>query len=182
MAGDSKRRYFPGGDLIPVYFRVYAKKDRLNPQKADSLKELLLLHNHDDIAMMLNVCSLLLYSDLFLIRKNITDLLVCKRHSDERTLPIPTTFSDPKNDQNNSNLQKTGYQLEQTDTTVTLTFLLEIFLFLKKVSMSVCYPESNVLSLQQQANLLINNDQLSLTLPIITDSLKFFFPNYKEYS
>ena len=47
--------------------------------------------------------------------------------------------------------------------------------------MSVCYPESNVLSLQQQANLLINNDQLSLTIPVITDSLKFFFPNYKEY-
>ena len=175
--GIQREDTFSGGDLIPVYSE-YMQKKILNPQKADSLKELLLLHNHDDIAMMLNVCSLLLYSDLFDPEK-YTDILVCKRHSD-RDLPIPTTFSDPKNDQNNSNLQKTGYQLEQTDTTVTLTFLLK-FSFPKKVSMSVCYPESNVLSLQQQANLLINNDQLSLTIPIITDSLKFFFPNYKEY-
>ena len=123
--GIQREDTFSGGDLIPVYSE-YMQKKILNPQKADSLKELLLLHNHDDIAMMLNVCSLLLYSDLFDPEK-YTDLLVCKRHSD-RGLPIPTTFSDPKNNQNNSNLQKTGYQLEQTDTTVTLTFLLLLLL------------------------------------------------------
>lgn len=175
--GIQREDTFSGGDLIPVYSE-YMQKKILNPQKADSLKELLLLHNHDDIAMMLNVCSLLLYADLFDPAK-CSDILICKERSDKDLL-TPTPSSDQKNDQIHSDLPKNGYQLWQTDTTVTLTFLLSVT-FPKKVSMSVCYPKSNALSLQQPANLLINNDQLILTIPVITDSLKFFFPNYKEY-
>lgn len=42
------------------------------PSKATQLEKLLLLHNHDDIKHMLNICSILSYYGLFQDTCNIT--------------------------------------------------------------------------------------------------------------
>ena len=55
---------FNGGELIEVYAE-YMQKKLLQPQHADALEKTLLLHNHDDISGMLDVCSILAYDDLF---------------------------------------------------------------------------------------------------------------------
>lgn len=53
---------YDGGQLISVYAE-YMQKKILHPEEACDLESLLLLHNHDDMAGMLEVCSLLSYSD-----------------------------------------------------------------------------------------------------------------------
>lgn len=53
---------FTGGELNSVYTE-YMQKKLLHKEGTDKLEKLLLLHNHDDIAGMLEVASLLSYRD-----------------------------------------------------------------------------------------------------------------------
>ena len=60
--GIIRKDTYDGGQLISVYAE-YMQKKILHPQDAADLEALLLLHNHDDIAGMLEICSLLSYLD-----------------------------------------------------------------------------------------------------------------------
>lgn len=62
---------YNGGELIPVYSQ-YMQYRLTEPEKAPGLEKLLLLHNHDDIAQMLNICSILSYRDVFSEENNFT--------------------------------------------------------------------------------------------------------------
>lgn len=55
---------YDGGQLIQVYVE-YMKAKYLAPEKKDSLEQLLLLHNTEDLEGMLSLTSLLNYVDLF---------------------------------------------------------------------------------------------------------------------
>ena len=68
---------YDGGQLISVYSE-YMQKKIISPNESTRLEEILLLHNHDDIAQMLNVCSIISYYD-FLTSENeisITSALI----------------------------------------------------------------------------------------------------------
>ncbi|MBR1741468.1 MAG: ribonuclease H-like domain-containing protein, partial [Lachnospiraceae bacterium] len=54
---------FSGGDLITVYSE-YTQMRLFEPEKAEALEKVLLLHNFEDVEMMLSVCSLLQYEAL----------------------------------------------------------------------------------------------------------------------
>lgn len=62
---------YDGGQLIYVYSQ-YMQYKFTSPGKAPGLEKLLLLHNHDDIMHMLDVCSILSYRDLFSAGNDIT--------------------------------------------------------------------------------------------------------------
>lgn len=62
--GIMRKDQYDGGQLIPVYSQYMQYKTIANG-KAPELEGLLLLHNHDDIKYMLDVCSILTYRSLF---------------------------------------------------------------------------------------------------------------------
>ena len=66
-----RKDQYDGGQLISVYSQ-YMQFKLVSPDKAQGLEKLLLLHNHDDIMHMLDVCSILSYRDLFSAGNNIT--------------------------------------------------------------------------------------------------------------
>lgn len=53
---------YNGGQLISVYTE-YMQSKILHPDSAERLEKLLLLHNHDDMAGMLEICSIFSYQD-----------------------------------------------------------------------------------------------------------------------
>ncbi len=55
---------YNGGELIPIYSE-YMQKRILRKEGAEELEQLLLLHNHDDMAGMLEITSLLSYRQAF---------------------------------------------------------------------------------------------------------------------
>lgn len=69
--GIMRKDQYDGGQLISVYSQ-YMQFKLVSPDKAQGLEKLLLLHNHDDIMHMLDVCSILSYRDLFSAGNNIT--------------------------------------------------------------------------------------------------------------
>lgn len=62
--GIQREDQYNGGELISVYAE-YMQKKILHPDEAGALEKVLLLHNHDDIAGMLHVCSMLCFRDIF---------------------------------------------------------------------------------------------------------------------
>lgn len=60
--GIQRKDIFSGGDLIPVYSE-YMQQKILSPQKAEQLEQVLLLHNYEDVKMMLELCSILTYEE-----------------------------------------------------------------------------------------------------------------------
>ena len=68
---------YNGGELIAVYSE-YMQKKIISPEESVKLEEILLLHNHDDIAQMLNVCSIMSYYDFLTSdnRINITSAII----------------------------------------------------------------------------------------------------------
>lgn len=60
--GVSRTDIFSGKDLIPIYSE-YMQQKILAPDNAAKLEQTLLLHNHDDIEMMLELCSILAYDE-----------------------------------------------------------------------------------------------------------------------
>lgn len=73
---------YDGGQLISVYSE-YMQKKIMAPEKSSELEKILLLHNHDDIAQMLNVCSIMSYYD-FLNSK--TDIEILSAIIDENAM------------------------------------------------------------------------------------------------
>ncbi len=60
--GIQREDKYNGGELITVYAE-YMQKKILHPTEADALEKVLLLHNHDDMAGMLEVCSMLSFRE-----------------------------------------------------------------------------------------------------------------------
>lgn len=69
--GIAREDQYSGGQLISVYSK-YIQSKMVSPDKAPELEKILLLHNHDDIMHMLDVCSILSYWDLFSAGNDIT--------------------------------------------------------------------------------------------------------------
>ncbi len=66
------------------------QKKFLHPNEADALEKALLLHNHDDIAGMLNVCGMLCFRDIF----SLTDVTII--NIEETPLDLKITFQLPQ--------------------------------------------------------------------------------------
>ncbi len=80
---------YNGGELISVYAE-YMQKKILHPQEAEPLEKVLLLHNHDDMAGMLDVCSMLCYRDILSLTDPVTSNI------EETPSALKITFSLPQ--------------------------------------------------------------------------------------
>ena len=141
--GLKRQDIYNGGQLIKVYSE-YMQQNILKKAKAKQLEKLLLLHNHDDIAGMLHVCSMLVYKDLFAPSKPLS--ASCSELTKNKiAITIPLRFP------HKSTLKHT---------------------FNNTASSSLSLPD---------ATLHLDKDHAVLTLPLYSGTLKYFFPDYKDY-
>lgn len=160
--GIKREDTFSGGELISVYSE-YMQQKILNPENAAKLEKVLLLHNHDDIEMMLNVCSILTY-DEYLSDSSQNRLFATENLS---TLDVCITSGQ----------------------TVSLTMELPVPVP-KTVHLVTPYPETSLeditqntslCSMLRSAQLLLDKKTACFTLPLYEGPLKYFMPNYKDY-
>lgn len=150
---------FSGSDLIPVYSE-YMQQKILHTGNAEKLEQVLLLHNHDDIEMMLNLCSILSY-DEYLSEACTLRLL------DTDNLSVLTVSADSH--------------------TITLTLLLptpvpkEVTLFADYPLLPVREEPQNTESTMPPARLVLSGAEAVLVLPLYEGTLKYFFADYKNY-
>lgn len=141
---------FSGGELIPVYAE-YMQQKLLQPENASKLEAVLLLHNHDDVAMMRNVSSLLGYDEY------LSD-------SNENRLLHDTTHS-----------MQISAEASQSLLTVSIRLPHPLP---KEVTLSASFADESGLS---DAVLKLRQELAVFTFPLYRGTLKFFFPNYKDY-
>ena len=148
---------FSGADLISVYSE-YMQQKILSPKNAEKLEQVLLLHNHNDIEMMLNLCSLLTYEEYLSEEK--TNRLIC-----------------------NETLKTIKIRQENGQLFVTLSLPEAVP---KNISITACYPHPSsveivAVNLLPEATLAFRDKIASFTFPLYCGTLKFFFPDYKNY-
>lgn len=155
---------FSGGELIPVYAE-YIQCRLLSPEKCENFEKTLLLHNHDDIAMMLTICSMLHYG-IFLydatkkqgniLKSLLSDISITDTMDDHRlSLSFRVPFHFPK----------------------PLTIRKEFPAQERCLDSSDTIPDSET----ALPSLHFQEDTVTVCYPLIHTTLKFFFPNPKEY-
>lgn len=152
--GIHREDQYNGGELISVYAE-YMQAKLLHREKAEELEHLLLLHNHDDIAGMLEVCSILSYTDAL---SSPGRMLSC--HPKEDTLQI--TF-------------QTGAIVPKA-----IQIVKEIPFHSGKSPEFSAEPSASFSS-PQEAFLTLEENTATLLLPVFQGTLKYFFPDYKNY-
>ena len=138
---------FSGGELIQVYSE-YMQQKLLRTENAYKLETVLLLHNHDDVSMMRNVSSLLLYDEYL----SDTDLNRLLRADFSKKMQI--TYEDAS---------------ETLCLSLTLPHALP-----KEVTITAANETAS-------ATLHFKECLATFTLPVCHDTLRFFFPDYKNY-
>lgn len=172
---------FSGGELISVYAE-YTQMRLLAPEKADALEKTLLLHNFEDVEMMLSVCSLLQYETLL---QGIP--------YEDMKITLSSRDNSPKNT-DEKELPKNSFQER------ILISLPSAVTFPKEIRKTSCYPKhSKSVSADSEktkpassagsgytnelpmAELQIKGNELLFSFPVIRDTLKYFFEDYKNY-
>lgn len=152
---------FSGGELIPVYSE-YMQQKIIAPQNASHLEKVLLLHNHDDIQMMLAVSSLLQYENYL-----STDF--------QTTHPVyPEGMGLLLSSENMTHLN-----FIMTNDQITLSLPLPECLP-KKVIHHAGFPPSDHIH-TDEAVIEFSKDCLKMTFPVFRGSLKLFLSNYADY-
>ena len=158
--GLKRTESFSGADLIPVYSE-YMQQKILAPENAKKLEQVLLLHNHDDLEMMLNLCSLLTYEEY------LSEAGAERLFHEETIRTLKTKQDDIK--------------------WLAITFTLPTAVP-KEITMYACYPQ-NLQKAEEpeescpfpKASLTFQKQTALLKLPLYHGTLKFFFPDYKNY-
>jgi len=151
---------FSGADLIPVYSE-YMQQKILAPENAKKPEQVLLLHNHDDMEMMLNLCSLLTYEEY------LSEAGADRLFNKENIKTLKTKQTDSK--------------------WLTVAFTLPAAVP-KEITVYACYPQ-NLQKAEEpkescpfpKATLTFQKQTAQLKLPLYHGTLKFFFPDYKNY-
>lgn len=148
---------FSGNELITVYSE-YMQQKLLNPENAKKLEKVLLLHNHDDIEMMLNLCSLFTYHEYLsddcqirlLAAKNLSTLKVLHIEKQAISLSIKLPTAVPK-----------------------------------AIHLTAPFPpataEGKISAVKGPATLSLEKDTACIIFPLYEGTLKFFLPKYKDY-
>lgn len=199
---------FNGKELTLVYSE-YMQKKLLNPPDSEKLLSALLLHNHDDIAMLPALCSVLNYKEYLtdngqdnplLTEENLADMTV---HYSEAEQLLTLTLSLPVPLPREITL--TGQYAPQAgkssaDTLTTPIGLTDFSTALATQPDSPAIPTAGAAQTGSadiptapaaQANpkifpsgnwqLILTREQAHYQIPVYTGSLKYFLPDYTNY-
>lgn len=141
--GLNREDIYNGGQLIKVYSE-YMQQKILHKEKGTELEKLLLLHNHDDIAGMIHVCSMLSYQDFF-------------SPSEPKTVTVSNLTSDH--------------------------LIIELPVQLPgKATLEHSFPTADAVEIQLENGILtLDQTSATLSLPLYHGTLKYFFPDHKDY-
>ncbi len=183
--GIFRKDTFSGGDLIPVYAE-YTRMRLLEPENAGALEQTLLLHNFEDVEMMLSVCSLLQYETLFCENAPFFEEASLQNMkitlSQEAFFPDGTT--EEKNQQEDTKKEEnTEWLLLSVPSSVT---------FPKEIKKTCSYPQnkkkpdaakevSSQTGQLPDAILSIKEGKLCFSFPVFKGTLKYFLEDYKNY-
>ena len=161
---------YSGGELIKVY-KDYVKNVH-TPIEHNEAERLLLLHNSDDICGLLKVSSILSYNNIINKRFTYKDIMytICQSqdmlHSaDGNWHNAATTATNNSTTTNNSN----NNNINNNHAYITLSFSLP-----EEVPVSVLLKDDEYV-------LRAEKDVLKLRFPVLTDTLKFFYADYRNY-
>ena len=161
---------YSGGELIKVY-KDYVKNVH-TPIEHNEAERLLLLHNFDDICGLLKVSGILSYNNIINKRFTYKDMMytICQSqdmlHSaDSNWHNAATTATNNSTTTNNSN----NNNINNNHAYITLSFSLP-----EEVPVSVLLKDDEYV-------LRAEKDVLKLRLPVLTDTLKFFYADYRNY-
>lgn len=161
---------YSGGELIKVY-KDYVKNVH-TPIEHNEAERLLLLHNFDDICGLLKVSGILSYNNIINKRFTYKDMMytICQSqdmlHSaDSNWHNAATTATNNSATTNNSN----NNNINNNHAYITLSFSLP-----EEVPVSVLLKDDEYV-------LRAEKDVLKLRLPVLTDTLKFFYADYRNY-
>jgi len=155
--GARRSDHFSGSELITVYSE-YMQQKLLNTENAEKLEKVLLLHNHDDIEMMLNLCSLFTYNEYL---------------SDACRIRLLTI-------ENLSTLEVLHIEKQMLSLSIKLPAAVP-----KAVHLTAPFPLAtagiDIPAVKSPATLLMEKDTACISLPLYEGTLKFFLPDYKNY-
>ncbi len=161
---------YSGGELIKVY-KDYVKNVH-TPIEHNEAERLLLLHNFDDICGLLKVSGILSYNNIINKRFTYKDIMytICQSqdmlHSaDGNWHNAATTATNNSTTTNNSN----NNNINNNHAYITLSFSLP-----EEVPVSVLLKDDEYV-------LRAEKDVLKLRFPVLTDTLKFFYADYRNY-
>lgn len=161
---------YSGGELIKVY-KDYVKNVH-TPIEHNEAERLLLLHNFDDICGLLKVSGILSYNNIINKRFTYKDIMytICQSqdmlHSaDSNWHNAATTATNNSTTTNNSN----NNNINNNHAYITLSFSLP-----EEVPVSVLLKDDEYV-------LRAEKDVLKLRIPVLTDTLKFFYADYRNY-
>lgn len=161
---------YSGGELIKVY-KDYVKNVH-TPIEHNEAERLLLLHNFDDICGLLKVSGILSYNNIINKRFTYKDMMytICQSqdllHSaDSNWHNAATTATNNSTTTNNSN----NNNINNNHAYITLSFSLP-----DEVPVSVLLKDDEYV-------LRAEKDVLKLRFPVLTDTLKFFYADYRNY-
>jgi uncharacterized protein YprB with RNaseH-like and TPR domain len=161
---------YSGGELIKVY-KDYVKNVH-TPIEHNEAERLLLLHNFDDICGLLKVSGILSYNNIINKRFTYKDMMytICQSqdllHSaDSNWHNAATTATNNSTTTNNSN----NNNINNNHAYITLSFSLP-----EEVPVSVLLKDDEYV-------LRAEKDVLKLRFPVLTDTLKFFYADYRNY-
>ena len=181
---------YSGGELIKVY-KDYVKNVH-TPIEHNEAERLLLLHNFDDICGLLKVSSILSYNNIINKRFTYKDLTytICQSqdmlHSADsnwhnaaivtsnnstttKNSSATNNITTAKNRTTTNNISSTNNINNRNHAYITLSFSLP-----EDVPVSVLLKDDEYV-------LRAEKDVLKLRLPVLTDTLKFFYADYRNY-
>ncbi|MCD7826455.1 MAG: ribonuclease H-like domain-containing protein [Clostridiaceae bacterium] len=151
---------FSGGELISVYSE-YMQQKILQPQNAAMLEKTLLLHNREDVAKMLELCSLLSYSEYF--SAHCTDRLLTENFLNSLSINDSQTHPVEKN------IRMLRLTLELPDAVP------------KKASLQLPFPIKEASFPPLSLSVTLQEQQAVFEFPVYHGTLKYFFSDYTNY-
>lgn len=152
-----------GGKLIKLYGTYMQERFKnKNPEKIEELQHILLLHNQEDVENLPAISTILSYIELFQTLPKIIDISFFTKGD------VPIYLS---NEIFVNNINIPDY--------CRITFTVpEIFSSMLKNETNFLYAIPNN---ECSASLTFDDTTATLTLPVIHDTLKYYYSDYKDY-
>ncbi|MBS6560946.1 MAG: ribonuclease H-like domain-containing protein [Clostridiales bacterium] len=176
LTGFQRQDTLSGKKLIEHYF-LYLKL------QTKQQEHLLLLHNFDDLCGLMSLSSLAHLKERFPLSKEQLEkaTITCESSMISYSLPLSTAFS-------NEQVIRLPFEKEffpfllkkrkDAQPILSISPLEEAKTLQEQLSFSV---SENTLPMSQKLSLLIQNKEAEFCCPIFKGTLKFFYPNYKDY-
>lgn len=146
---------YNGGQLIEVYKEFINLKE--NDASKNSLCSLLMLHNHDDMIGLVNICDIYAYTDIFEGRFK-TETIALTEDSLMIGCKLESALKNPIFDMYNYTMCGKGSKK-------------------RRANENIIVPRSGSDIIKYEAH----GNMFKILIPVIEMELKYFYENYKDY-